>query len=103
VPIAPEDLPTLPAGSEFGGHEIEAMFVRALRVFELQGEPKRPLREIFPEVAEEVRPNAYAKKLEYMDLIAVRECTDGRFLSPRFAGMSAEEIEARIEELRRFV
>jgi hypothetical protein len=38
-----------------------------------------------------------------MDLIAVRECTDGRFLSPRFAGMSAEEIEARIEELRRFV
>lgn len=103
VPIAEDDLPVLPAGSEFGGHEIEAMFVRALRVFELQGEPRRSLKEIFAEVASEVRPNAHAKKLEYMDLVAVRECTDARFLPPQYAQMSAEEVEARIETLRRFV
>lgn len=103
VPIAEEDLPTLPAGSEFGGHEIEAMFVRALRVFELQGEPRRSLKETFAEVAAGVRPNAHAKKLEYMDLVAVRECTDVRFLPPRYAEMPAEEVEARIETLRRFV
>ncbi len=79
------------------------MFVRALRTFELQGEPRRSLREIFAEVAAEVRPNAHAKKLEYMDLVAVRECTDARFLPPQYAQMSAEEVEARIETLRRFV
>lgn len=102
-PLTEEELPTLAAGSEFGGHEIEAMFVRALRVYELQSEPKRPLKEIFAEVAKEVRPNAQTKKLEYMDLVAVRECTDTRFLPPRFAEMPTEEIEARIEELRRYV
>lgn len=102
-PIAEEDLPQLPPGSEFGGHELEAIFVRALRIFELQGEPRRPLREIFAQVAGEVRPNAHGKKLEYMDLVAVRECTDRGFLPPRYADLPAEEIEARIEELRRYV
>ena len=102
-PIAEADLPVLPEGSEFGGHEIEAMFVRALRVYELQGEPKKSLKEIFAGVAAEVRPNAAGKKLEYMDLVAVRECTDGRFLPERYASLSPEEVERRIEELRRFV
>ncbi|MBK8229863.1 MAG: ATP-binding protein [Candidatus Eisenbacteria bacterium] len=102
-PIAEADLPELPEGSEFGGHEIEAMFVRALRVYELQGEPKQSLKEIFSRVAAEVRPNAHGKKLEYMDLVAVRECTDHRFLPERYASLGPEEIEARIEELRRFV
>ncbi|MFN8549160.1 MAG: ATP-binding protein, partial [Candidatus Eisenbacteria bacterium] len=102
-PIAEADLPELPEGSEFGGHEIEAMFVRALRVFELQGEPKRTLKEIFSGVAAEARPNAAGKKLEYMDLVAVRECTDARFLPERFRSLTPEEIEGRIEGLRRFV
>jgi hypothetical protein len=38
-----------------------------------------------------------------MDLVAVRECTDARFLPPHFREMSPEQIEARITELRPFV
>jgi ribosomal protein L29 len=38
-----------------------------------------------------------------MDLVAVKECTDARFLPDRFRTMAPEELEKRIEELRRFV
>jgi hypothetical protein len=50
-----------------------------------------------------VRPNPHTRKLEYMDLVAVKECTDVRFLPARFRELSPEEIETRIEALRRFV
>ena len=55
------------------------------------------------EVLRDVRPNPHTRKLEYMDLVAVKECTDVRFLPPRFRELSPEEIENRIEALRRFV
>ncbi len=35
-----------------------------------------------------------------MDLLAVKECTDGRFLPPRFAGLSLAEVNQRLEELQ---
>jgi hypothetical protein len=38
-----------------------------------------------------------------MDLVAVKECTDARFLPARFRDLSPEEIEARIDALQRFV
>jgi hypothetical protein len=38
-----------------------------------------------------------------MDLVAVKECTDVRFLPPKYRELSPEEIENRIEALRRFV
>ncbi len=38
-----------------------------------------------------------------MDLVAVKECTDVRFLPARYKDLGPEEIEKRIEELRRFV
>jgi hypothetical protein len=38
-----------------------------------------------------------------MDLVAVKECTDIRFLPARFRDLTPEAIEARIDELRRFV
>jgi hypothetical protein len=38
-----------------------------------------------------------------MDLVAVKECTDARFLPDRYRDIGPEELEARIEELRRFV
>jgi ribosomal protein L29 len=38
-----------------------------------------------------------------MDLVAVKECTDSRFLPERFREMPPEELEKRIQELRRFV
>jgi AAA+ superfamily predicted ATPase len=102
-PLKDEDLPELPAGVQLGGNEIEGILVRALRIFELSKEPKRPLKEILAETFKEVRPSAHTRKLEYMDLVAVRECTDARFLPPHYKDMPPEEVEARINELRPFV
>jgi hypothetical protein len=50
-----------------------------------------------------VRPNPHTRKLEYMDLVAVKECTDARFLPERYRALTPEELETRIDALRRFV
>ena len=97
------DIPPLPEGIVLGGNEIEGIFVRALRQFELQKEPRSSLRDILEGVFKDVRPNAYTRKLEYMDLVAVKECTDSGFLPPKYRDMTPEDLEQRIEELRRFV
>jgi len=101
-PLQDTDLPEISPEVVSGGNEIEALLVRALRVYEL-AQPKRPLKEILTEVMRELRPNANTKKLEYMDLVATRECTDNRFLPPAFVKLAPEEIESRIDVLRRFV
>lgn len=103
VPLKEEDLPDLPDGLTLGGNEIEGVFVRGLRTFELAAEPRPTLKDILLGVFMEVRPSAHTRKLEYMDLVAVKECTDARFLPARFKDLAPEEIEARIEELRRFM
>ncbi len=103
VPLTEADLPEIAAGLTLGGNEIEGILVRALRTYELSAEPRRPLKEIFAEVIREVRPSAHTRKLEYMDLVAVKECTDSRFLPARFRELAPEDLERRIEELRRFV
>jgi hypothetical protein len=102
-PLAESDLPELPAGLQLGGNEIEGILVRALRIFELSPEPRRPLKDILAETFKEVRPSAFTRKLEYMDLVAVRECTDARFLPERYRNLPPEEVESRINELRPFV
>jgi len=51
----------------------------------------------------EIRPSAHRLKLEYMDLIAVKECTDSRFLPARFRSIGPDALERRISELRRFL
>jgi len=101
-PLAEADLPPLDNVTGLGGHELEGVLVRALRTFEL-AEPKRPLKDILAEVLKDVRPSPHTRKLEYMDLVAVKECTDSRFLPERFRNLSPEELEARIDALRRFV
>jgi ATP-dependent 26S proteasome regulatory subunit len=102
-PLSEADLPELPPGIQVGGNEIEGILVRALRVFELAPEPRKPLKEILADVFAEVRPSAHGRKLEYMDLVAVRECTDARFLPSHYREMTPEQVEARIMELRPFV
>jgi hypothetical protein len=106
-PLTAEDLPPFTDGVTLGGNELEGVLVRALRVHELSAAspdaPKRPIKEILMELVREVRPNPHTRKLEYMDLVAVKECTDVRFLPPRFRDLTPEELEARIDELRRFV
>lgn len=116
VPLAEADLPELSDDLVLGGNEIEGILVRALRTFELASVRNQPggadaasaasgktLKEILADVLKEVRPSAHTRKLEYMDLVAVKECTDARFLPPRFRDLSPEAIEARLSELAPYV
>lgn len=103
-PLKIEDLPQVPIGTDFGGNEIEGLLVRALRTFELQpADAAQTLSDILKGVVREMKPSAHTRKLEYMDLVAVRECTDAAFLPDRYATIPPEELERRLDELRRFV
>ena len=103
LPLTAEDLPPFTDDVTLGGNELEGVLVRALRVHELSPEPRKPLREVLAEVIKEVRPNPHTRKLEYMDLVAVKECTDVRFLPAKYRDLTHEELETRIDALRRFV
>lgn len=99
--LAPEEVPSLPFTSPISGNEIEGLLVRAIRRFELQeeGKEKLALKEIIARVVEDFRPSAHTTELELMDLLAVRECTDDRFLPGRFQDLDVARVEARIREL----
>lgn len=103
VPLADGDLPELPEGLSLGGNEVEGVLVRAFRSWELMDGPRGPLKTHLEGAFREIRPSAHTKKLEYMDLVAVKECTDARFLPPRFRDLAPEELERRLEALRKFV
>lgn len=103
LPVTEADLPELPPQALLGPSELEGALVRAMRVHELAPEPRPPLRDTLAKVLADIRPSAHGKRLEYMDMIAVKECTDARFLPERFRAMTPEEVEARIAALRPFV
>jgi AAA+ superfamily predicted ATPase len=103
IPLEASDIPEMPEGLDLGGNEVEGILVRALRTRLLSPSPQAPLREILSGVLREVRPSAHRLKLEYMDLVAVKECTDSRLLPQRFRDVAPDELEKRIEELRRFI
>jgi len=99
IPLDAALLPPLPGGLDIGGNEMEAMLVRAMRRFDLSNDPNASLPAIIDEVNKEYRPLAHIRNLEYMDLIAVKECTDSRFLPPRYRDVSPEELDTRLEAL----
>lgn len=106
-PLTAEDLPPFDDTVKLGGNELEGLLVRAVRMHELSEAspdvPTRPIKDVLAELLREVRPNPHTRKLEYMDLVAVKECTDVRFLPPRLRDLTPEDLEARIDDLRRFV
>jgi hypothetical protein len=106
-PLTAGDLPPFTEDVTLGGNELEGLLVRALRTHELSqaspDAPQRPIKEVLVELLREVRPNPHTRKLEYMDLVAVKECTDVRFLPARYRDLTPETLEERIDELRRFV
>jgi hypothetical protein len=102
-PLVAGDLPPFTDDVVLGGNELEGVLVRAVRTHELSPEPKRPVKEVLAELLREVRPNPHTRKLDYMDLVAVKECTDVRFLPERFRDLTPEQLEERIDALRRFV
>ncbi len=98
VGIDPAVLPTLPDGFEVSGNELEALLVRARRRQALDvGTPgEQPLAAVVAAVLADYRPSWHAEALEYMDLLAVKECTDAAFLPPKFVGLTREDVDARL-------
>ncbi|HEX3046032.1 MAG TPA: AAA family ATPase, partial [Bacillota bacterium] len=103
LPLKPEDLPELTFKEPISGNELEGLLVRASREYELRSNPDVSLGAILKKLIGEFRPSAHRIQLELMDLLAVKECTDERFLPERFRKLNLGEIEARIEELRGFL
>lgn len=100
LPLQAEELPPLPPGTDIGGNEMEALLVRAMRLHDLAREDaQKPLPDSVRAVIAEYRPLAHVRNLEYMDLIAVKECTDTRFLPEKYRGLSPEQLDARLEAL----
>ncbi len=98
------ELPLLPPDLEIGGNEMEAILVQARRKFLLHGaKKKQKLWDVVKTELESFRPSAHTRHLEYMDLVAVKECTDSRFLPEKFRKMTLDEVERRIDMLKPFV
>lgn len=98
--VRPEELPELPEGDQIGGNEMEGILVRALRVWDTQaGEERRPLPAIIAETIAGFRPSAHTERLELMDMLAVKECTDARFLPDRYRKLTMAEVNERIARL----
>jgi SpoVK/Ycf46/Vps4 family AAA+-type ATPase len=122
MPIPVEELPRLPDNDQIGGNEMEGILVRALRTFETardaeeRGEPPGPagpispadsptssaltLRECIEQAIADFRPSAHVERLQLMDLLAVKECTDARFLPKRFRSLNPQEVNDRILRLK---
>ncbi|MCU0287172.1 MAG: ATP-binding protein [Acidobacteria bacterium] len=99
IKINPEDMPALNFKDAVSGNELEGLLVRTVRRYELQPEgegEKKNLAEVLKEVVAGFRPSRHTARLELMDLLAVKECTDDRFLPARFQSMSAADIDNRI-------
>lgn len=100
IDIKKEELPELPFDGAIGGNELEGLLVRSIRKHALQqGDTTKTLTEILTETAKDFRPSAHTKALDFMDLLAVKECTDQCFLPERFAQLTPEQVDRRIEEL----
>jgi SpoVK/Ycf46/Vps4 family AAA+-type ATPase len=107
MPVKPEELPRLPDNDQIGGNEMEGILVRALRAFETgrdaaeRGEGNASaLAACIEEAIADFRPSAHVERLELMDLLAVKECTDARFLPQRFRALSLSEVNERIQRLK---
>ena len=59
-----------------------------------------PLADCVARAIADFRPSAHVERLEFMDMLAVKECTDTRFLPERFRKLSLAQVNARIEQLK---
>ena len=84
---------------------MEGILIRAMRIFATQdeGENGASLPDVIDRVVADFRPSAHTDRLTLMDLLAVKECTDDRFLPPRYRDMPLGEINRRISALELLV
>jgi hypothetical protein len=102
-PLPESEIPDMPPSLTLAGNEIEALLVRVLRQYELAADPKPPLRSLLEATLSGTRPNPNTKKLEYMDLAAVKECTDSAFLPELYRALAIDQIDHRMAELKPYV
>ncbi|RCK81083.1 MAG: Cell division protein FtsH [Candidatus Ozemobacter sibiricus] len=102
IDLRPEDVPDFPPDLDIGGNEMEGILIMASRLYEVQEDeaPKKPIAELVKEAMATYRPMAHAERLEYMDLVAVLECTDRRFLPAKFADLDLGKVKQRVEQLK---
>jgi AAA+ superfamily predicted ATPase len=111
LPLEPHELPVLPPHIELGGNEMEALMVRAMRRHELaqadaeaaiadRPDPHVTLTDILAQVLTEYRPLPHARHLEYMDLVAVKECTDTQFLPEHYRTLLPADLDLRLDQLK---
>jgi hypothetical protein len=82
---------------------MEGILIMASRMFELQPDDvpdRKPVGHFIREAMAAYRPMAHSARLEYMDLAAVVECTDQRFLPEKFAALDIDEVKKRMDELK---
>ena len=96
--LTADQLPPLPENLEIGGNEIEAMMVRVQRLLSLHSETS--LHDHLANLLREYRPLSHRRILEYMDLVAVKECTDQTFLPPAYSGQCTDTLDGRLEQLK---
>ncbi len=103
VKLEDSDIPQFPDSLDIGGNEMEGILIMASRMFELQEEDapdRKPVGYFISEAMKSYRPMAHSARLEYMDLAAVVECTDQRFLPEKFAKLDMDDIKRRMDELK---
>lgn len=103
VTVCDEDIPDFPEELDMGGNEMEGILIMASRMFELQDDDdpdRKPVGHFIKEAVAAYRPMAHSARLEYMDLAAVMECTDQRFLPEKFAALEIDQVKKRMDELK---
>jgi SpoVK/Ycf46/Vps4 family AAA+-type ATPase len=102
IKLKPEEIPDFPEELDIGGNEMEGILIMASRQYELQcDEPDaREIGYFIGEAMKTYRPMSHSARLEYMDLAAVIECTDQRFLPEKFSNLETGKIKERMDELK---
>ena len=102
VELSESDVPDFPENSDIGGNEMEGILIMASRMYELQEDDseKQPIGHFIKQAMESYRPMAHSARLEYMDLAAVVECTDKRFLPEKYAKIDVAQAQQRMDVLK---
>ncbi len=102
VELKDDEIPDFPDNMDIGGNEMEGILIMASRMYEVQedNEEKKPIGHFVKHAMESYRPMAHSARLEYMDLAAVVECTDQRFLPEKFAKIDITKAQQRMDALK---
>jgi len=97
------DAAALARGTEgFSAAEIEALLLLAARLADDAGSGGQPLAMAsMAEALGEFVPNRNTAMIRFMELLAVYESSSRRYLPPRYAAMSAEDVQAGLTGLKR--